>query len=254
MLDGRGHAAPVTAVPMLTCYPAEGAEESEARQTVAAIETNTLCTALGSPLERMRSGEHHVLLALCAEVETDAVVLTSSPWLPVLRGELRLFTSGLYLHTAAHGPHVLPFRIHLAAAGAVRLESGSQLGLVLLRQKPASHAYGPLALLPEAPGGTSVDPEMPPERELTLGVVVRPRSSLQRVLSETVWPMWRRLFEEVGVPCNEIAEVPTELEAAMSELQSSEAARLTPPKEQVVNWKKGQAPKQAPPPVPLLLY
>ena len=35
------------------------------------------------------AGEHSVLQALVSEPLTDVALLTSSPWLPVVRGELR---------------------------------------------------------------------------------------------------------------------------------------------------------------------
>ena len=37
----------------------------------------------------LSSGEHHVLQWLCVPPIEDAIVLTSSPWMPVLRGEVR---------------------------------------------------------------------------------------------------------------------------------------------------------------------
>ena len=42
-------------------------------------------------------------------------MLTSNLWLPIIRGDLRLFTGGIAIDTGQHGPHTLPFRFHLAA-------------------------------------------------------------------------------------------------------------------------------------------
>lgn len=142
----------------------------------------------------MRAGEHHVLQTLCAEPQ-PAIVLTSSCWMPVLRGELRLFAGGISFETEHHGPHTLPFRIHLAAVGVYRLDDTTTPGLLMLRQKPDAHGYGPIALLPEQPGGRdTVDLDAPPLRTLSLALVIPPRSHLQRALVDTVWPLWETLF------------------------------------------------------------
>ena len=150
-LDGRGGARPLTAatVPLLSCWPAEGAEESEARQVRGAVCSNSVCTKLHLAVERMRAGEHHVLQALAAPPEEAVTVLTSSSWLPSLVGELRLFTGGLCFDTDQHGPHVLPFRIHVDAAAAYQIDHRTADGLLLLRQKPDTHgsACSPLARL-----------------------------------------------------------------------------------------------------------
>jgi hypothetical protein len=50
-------------VPLLACWPAEGAEETEARQVRGAVCANSVCTQLHAMVERLRAGEHHVLQA-----------------------------------------------------------------------------------------------------------------------------------------------------------------------------------------------
>jgi len=156
-------------------------------------------------VERMRAGEHHVLQSLVAPPQ-PAVLLTTSAWLPVLRGEVRLFSGGLYVETEQHGPHILPFRIHLDAVGAFQIGSPSEPGLLMLRQKADDHAYGPLSLLPEAPSvAEGVDKECLPMRTFNLALVVPPRSALQRALVDTVWPIWEVLFRDCKVPCDQLA-------------------------------------------------
>ena len=84
--------------------------------------------------------------------------------------------------------------------------------LLLLRQKPDGHGYGPLSLLPAQPGGEGLDEAQlaePPERTLSLAIVVRPRSGVQKGL-ETVLPFWRRLFDECRVPLDELPAPPAE--------------------------------------------
>ena len=73
-----------------------------------AVESNAVCTELDQMVERLRAGEHHVLQALAVEPQEDIVVLTSNPWLPIIRGDLRLFTGGIAIDTGQHGPHLLP--------------------------------------------------------------------------------------------------------------------------------------------------
>ena len=213
-------------VPLLTCFPAEGAEESEARQVRGAVEQNNVCLKMHSGIERMRAGEHAQLQVLAAAPEA-AVVLTSSPWMPMLKAEVRLFSGGVCIDTPQHGPHVLPFRIHLAAAAYYQIDDRTNAGLVLLRQKPDTHGYGPIALLPESPGTSGeedgpVDPQDPPLRTLSLAILVPPRSSLQKSLDETVRPLWAQLFEECDIPCDELAAPPAEFEAALNALNGED--------------------------------
>ena len=212
------------ALPLLVCWPSEGAEESEARQVRGALESNTLCKNLHVPIERLRAGEHHVLQVLASPVEAETVVLTTSSWLPLLHAELRLFTGGISLDTPQHGPHVLPFRIHLDAVATYRLHDPQSAGLLMLRQKPDSHGYGPLALLPETPGeGPIADADAPPLRTLSLAIVVPPRSTLQHNLEHVIWPIWRRLFDDCGVPCDELSAPPAEFAHGLGALRSFRA-------------------------------
>ena len=105
MLDGRGGCVALTAsVPMLSCWPTEGAEETESRQVRGAVGANAVCKQLHVMVERLRAGEHHVLQVLAAPPVEPAVVITTSPWMQVLRGELYLFTGGICLDTSQHGP------------------------------------------------------------------------------------------------------------------------------------------------------
>jgi hypothetical protein len=165
-----------------------------------------------------------VLQVLAAAPFEGVVVLTSSSWMPMIRdAEVRLFTGGVCIDTRRHGPHVLPFRIHLAAAACYRLDHRTQAGLILLRQKPDAHGYGPLALLPENPGGNDpVEADNPPMRTLSLAIVIRPRSTLQDSLETTVWPLWCRLFDECGVPCDELTAPPAEFALGLEMLRHTE--------------------------------
>ena len=189
-----------------------------------AVATNALCEKLHLPVERLRAGEHHVLQVLAAPPFEEALVLTSSAWLPVLRGELRLFTGGISLDCEQHGPHLLPFRIHLAAAATFRRGDRKHPSLLMLRQKDDAHGYGPLSLLPAAPGdgGGEVDPECPPMRSLALALVVPPRSPLQDALDDIVWPIWRTLFDECAVPCDDhLPGLPAEFDHALGVLRAA---------------------------------
>ena len=226
-LDGSGGCVALTdGVPVLACWPAEGAEESEARQVRGAVESNALCKQLHIMVERLRAGEHHVLQVLAVAPVTDAIVLTTSPWMPILRGELRLFTGGICIDTPQHGPHTLPFRIHLAAAASCQLHHNTKTGLVLLRQKPDAHGYGPLAVLPNAPGETEAVPmDDPPLRTLSFAIVVPPRSALADGL-ETVWPIWQKLFVEHAVPLDELPAPPAEFLSALEMLGRAETAAV----------------------------
>ncbi len=61
-LDGNTGGSPMHAVPLfdalplLTAYPAEGGEESEARQVCGAVAANAVCTRMHLAVERMRAG------------------------------------------------------------------------------------------------------------------------------------------------------------------------------------------------------
>mmetsp|Transcript_27113 Transcript_27113/g.69074 ORF Transcript_27113/g.69074 Transcript_27113/m.69074 type:complete len:195 (-) Transcript_27113:553-1137(-) len=183
-------------------------------------------------IERLRAGEHHVLQTLCAPPESDVVVLTDSPWLPVLRGELRLFSGGVSFTTARHGPHVLPFRIHLAAVGTLDMSaSDGQRGLLLLRQKVDSHAYGPLAHLPRSFGASLPDAEALKDgtakpRALSLAIVLPSGSSLQRAVAGVAWPLWTQLFADCRIPLDSLAAPPEEFLPALAVLQAEERAQV----------------------------
>ena len=217
-------------VPLLNAWPGVGGEESEARQVRGAVEQNAVCTKMHMGIERMRAGEHAQLQILVAEPES-CIVLTSNPWMAVLKAEVRLFSGGVCIDTPHHGPHVLPFRIHLAAAAYHQIDDRSSAGLVLLRQKPDAHGYGPLALLPERPGangeddGPLADLEDPPLRTLSLAILVPPRSSLQTSLEEVVCPLWKELFEQCSIPCDELNAPPAEFATALSMLQAEGVLR-----------------------------
>jgi len=220
------------AVPRLLCWAADGAEESEARQVCAAVDGNLVCADLRAPIERLRAGEHHVLQTLCAPAERGAVLLTDSPWLPLVHGELRLFSGGIAFHCERHGPLLLPFRIHLAAAASVELESGRTL--VLLRQKPDTHAYGPLAHLPRRAGGELPDIESLKEgtarpHALALALVLNPDTPLHRHATEIVWPIWKQLFTECNIACDVLTAPPKEFHAALFTLQTEEIGFVQPP-------------------------
>ena len=230
-IDGRGGYTTLTeGVPLLSCWPAEGAEESESRQVRGAVESNAVCTKLDQMVERLRAGEHHVLQALAVEPQEDVVVLTSNPWLPIIRGDLRLFTGGIAIDTGQHGPHTLPFRFHLAAMATQNLHHPTQPALILLRQKPDSHGYGPIALLPTNPGDATPvekDPDTnePPMRTLSLAIVVPPRSTLAKGL-DLILPIWRQLCSDCKVPLDEIPMPPAEFIKPLDVLSRAEAAGL----------------------------
>ena len=211
-------------VPLLSCWPAEGAEESETRQVRGAVEQNNVCRNMQAGIERMRAGEHAQLQVLIAPPE-DVIVLTSNPWMPVLQAELRLFSGGVCIDTPQHGPHVLPFRIHLAAAAYFQVDDRRNAGLILLRQKPDTHGYGPLALLPDMPGATGSDDEPinhedPPLRTLSLAILVPPRSTLQDSLESIVKPAWAALFDECSIPCDELTAPPNEFSVGLGVLRA----------------------------------
>ena len=159
-------------------------------------------------------------------VAQPAVVLTTCPWIPLLRAELRLFTGGISVDTPQHGPHTLPFRVHLAAVGAFQLHHPTKPGVLFLRQKPDLHGYGPTAFLPEAVGGTeAVDMSDPPMRILSLALIIPPRSHLARAL-EIVWPFWQRLCADCGVPLDELAAPPAEFVSPLEVMGRAEAAGM----------------------------
>ena len=91
----------------------------------------------------------------------------------------------------------------------------------MLRQKPDAHGYGPLALLPKAPGGDDVveDISDPPMRTTSLAIVIPPRSVLQHALRETVWPVWEALFAELGIPCDSLDAPADEFTAGLEQLR-----------------------------------
>lgn len=159
----------------------------------------------------------------------QAIVLFTSPWMPLLAGELRLFSGGLAFTTERHGPHLLPFRIHLAAAAAVDMDCSRGPGLVLLRQKPDSVGYGPLSLLPPTIGGALPSAELPPERSLAIAIVLPPRSGLQKVMASHVWPIWRQCFTECGVPCDTLSAPPAEFDGALAALRLHDEGHASPP-------------------------
>jgi len=131
------------------------------------------------------------------------------------------------LDTPQHGPHVLPFRIHLDAVATYRPHDPKAAGLLLLRQKPDSHGYGPLALLPASPGEAPIDdPDALPLRTLSLAIVVPPRSNLQRSLEQAIWPIWQRLFDDCGVPCDELSAPPAEFASGLEALRRTESLGL----------------------------
>ena len=151
--------------------------------------------------------------------------------------QVRLFAGGFYLETAQHGPHILPFRIHLAAVAAYQLDEHASAGLLMLRQKPDAHGYGPLALLPTAPAltdapvtappGTSPDEaETPPLRTLSFALVVPPNSALQRALVDTVWPVWETLFRKCAVPVDHLRAPAPEFGYALEVLRRAGGAAL----------------------------
>ena len=225
VLDGRGGAAVLTAcVPRLCAWGGTGAEVSETRSTQGALESTEVCAHPDAVVERLRAGEHHVLQVLCARPAPRAALLVDSPWLPVVRGEARLYQGGLALVSPRHGPLVLPFRIHLAAVATYRLDCLDGCGLLLLRQKPDTHAYGPLAMLPRAMGAEPPDAEDPLPVAMSLALVVPAGSELQHALREVVWPAWSRLFRECNIPCDNLPAVPAELRAPLAQLQCEAAA------------------------------
>ena len=160
---------------------------------------------------------------MCAPL-VQGVILLDSTWLPVVRGVLRLFESGLAISSPRHGPLVLPFRIHLSAVATYHLGCLDGYGLLVFRQKPDTHGYGPLALLPAALGGEHPDVEAPRPLAMSVAIVVPGGSELQRALCDVVWPMWARLFRELGVPCDDLPAVPSELRMALAQFESEEAA------------------------------
>ena len=135
VLDGRGGAEVLTsAVPRLCAWPGTEAEQSEVRSVQGALESNSVCPAPFKVVDRLRAGEHHVLQVMCAPPLPNDALLVGSPWLPVVRGEVRLYASGLSVSSPRHGPLVLPFRIHLAAVATYRLNCHDGCGLLLFRQ------------------------------------------------------------------------------------------------------------------------
>ena len=54
-----------------------------------------VCANPEKVVERLRAGEHHVLQVLCAPPVPDVPLLIDTPWLPVLRGEARLYEAEL---------------------------------------------------------------------------------------------------------------------------------------------------------------
>jgi len=186
-----------------------------------AVCSNKVCDNLKSSITCLRAGEHHVLQVLCVPPEETAVLLSSSPWMPLLRGEARLFSGGLFFESAQVGPIVIPFRIHLAAIASYRLDEPTATALVMIRLKPADHSYGPLSHLPEAPGGPAVDPHSLPLRSLALALVVPPRSSLRNSLVDVVWPVWEALFAECHIPYDELASPPAEFAHGLAVLRAA---------------------------------
>jgi hypothetical protein len=172
---------------------------------------------------------HHLAPHPCAQVLAappvdDALVLTTSAWMPIVRAEARLFIGGIALDTAQHGPLTLPFRVHLAAMATYQLRHPTLPGLVLLRQKPDEHGYGPLALLPARPGDAErVDATSPPLRTLSLALVVPPRSALADGL-EIVWPFWQKLCAEHSLHLDELPAPPAEFAAPLEMLRRAHAA------------------------------
>ena len=225
VLDGRGGAVVLTAcVPRLCAWGGTSAEVSETRSTQGALESTDVCANPDAVVERLRAGEHHVLQVLCAPPAPNAALLLDSPWLPVVRGDARLYQGGLALVSPRHGPLTLPFRIHLAAVATYRLDCLDGYGLLLLRQKPDTHAYGPLAMLPRKMGAEPPDAEDPLPVAMSLALVVPAGSELQHALREVVWPAWSRLFRECNIPCDNLPAVPAELRAPFAQLQREAAA------------------------------
>ena len=223
VLDGRGGAVVLTsAVPRLCAWPGTQAEESEARSVQGALESNSVCPAPFRVVDRLRAGEHHVLQVMCAPPLPNAALLLGSPWLPVVRGEVRLYASGLSFSSPRHGPLVLPFRIHLAAVATHRLNCHDGCGLLLFRQHADPHSYGPLALLPARIGAEQPDIDAPPETALTLALVIRSGSDLQRCIQDNVWSLWTQLFRELGIPCDDLAAPPAEIREALAQYQREE--------------------------------
>ena len=101
------------AVPDVSCWGATPEEEREARQVRGALSGVSVCGGVNpSALEKMRAGEHSVLQLLAAAPIDTAALLTSSPWLRVVTGEVRLFSGGLSIDSPRHGPLTIPFRVH----------------------------------------------------------------------------------------------------------------------------------------------
>ena len=159
---------------------------------------------------------------MCAAPLEGEVLLLGSPWLPVVRGEVRLYASGLSFSSPRHGPLVLPFRIHLAAVATYRLNCHDGRGLLLFRQHPDEHAYGPLALLPARLGAAQPDADAPAPSAMSLALVVRAGSELQHAIQESVWPLWTQLFRELGIPCDDLAAPPAEIRDALAQHQREE--------------------------------
>ena len=136
----------------------------------------------------------------------------------------RLFESGLSFSSPRHGPLVVPFRIHLAAVATYRLNCHDGCGLLLLRQYADPHSYGPLALLPARIGAEQPDTDAPPLTALTLALVIRSGSDLQRYIQDNVWSLWTQLFRELSIPCDDLAAPPAEIRDALAQYQREDLA------------------------------
>ena len=134
----------------------------------------------------------------------------------------RLYASGLSFSSPRHGPLVLPFRIHLAAVATYRLNCHDGCGLLLFRQHADPHSYGPLALLPARMGAEQPDTDAPPLTALTLALVIRGGSDLQRCIQDNVWSLWTQLFRELSIPCDDLAAPPAEIREALAQYQREE--------------------------------
>ena len=213
------------AVPDVSCWGATPEEEREARQVRGALSGVSVCAGVNpSALEKMRAGEHSVLQLLAAAPIDTAALLTSSPWVRVVTGEVRLFSGGLSIDSPRHGPLTIPFRVHLAAAAVVDLECRDGAGLVILHQKADDHGYGPLSVLPPAEGADAPDADAPAPAALTLALVVRPGGAVQKALRGGVWAEWTRCFAEAKVPLSTLAAPPALFADAIAELAALDAA------------------------------
>jgi hypothetical protein len=79
-----------------------------------------------------------------------------------------------------------------------------------------------LALLPARLGAEQPDIDAPPETALTLALVVRSGSDLQRYIQDKVWSLWSQLFRELGIPCDDLAAPPAEIREALAQYQREE--------------------------------